>query len=66
MLDLQTLGQHTDAGLPARLAAQRQEQLVLLRLDSSGARRLFAEVEKAANMVPEFRERAIISIANTI
>ena len=66
MLDLQTLGQNTNSGLPARLAAQGEKQLVLLRLDSSGARDLFTEVEKAANLVPEFRKRAIICVANTI
>jgi len=38
----------------------------MLRLDSSGARDLFTEVEKAANLVPEFPMRAVASIANPI
>ena len=53
MLDLQPLGQNADARLA--LTSHRQQQLVLLGLESCCARRLFAEVQKPANLVANLR-----------
>jgi hypothetical protein len=49
MLDLQSLSQHADAWLVQ--TPNRQQQLVLLRLDSSRARGLLAEVQKPPDLV---------------
>jgi hypothetical protein len=53
MLDLQSLSQHADAWLVQ--TPNRQQQLVLLRLDSSRARGSLAEVQKPPDLVANLR-----------
>jgi len=55
--DLETLGERTDRGLRfRRRAGDREERLVLLRLDSGRAGRAFAKIQETANFVAEVRE----------
>jgi hypothetical protein len=60
MLYLQALGQLAD-GRPGIVgeASQSQQQLVLLRLQAVLAGRFRAELQEAANLVAEFRQRAV-------
>ena len=59
--ELQSLRERADSGpLLYRQAFQGQKELMLLRLDTELARLFFAEHEKAAQLVPELRERSII------
>ncbi len=61
--DLETLGERTDRGFQfRRRAGDREERLVLLRLDSGRARRAFAEIQETANFVAEIRERLVVNL----
>ena len=52
MLNQQPLGQHADGGhADVRQAFDRQQGLMLLRLDAGGADEAFAEIQKAADLV---------------
>src|ERR1700683_3481986 len=57
MLDLQPFRQNADRrNLAGRQTLDRQQSLVLMRLDSCGARGRFAEVQEAADFVAEISE----------
>jgi hypothetical protein len=66
MLELDPLGQNSDARLLSRLnnTLDREQQLMLLRLDPGGARRLFAKVEKPPDLVAELRQSSVIGFCN--
>jgi len=58
MADEHPRGQFADGGLYAvGQTFDRQEKLVLLWLDSAGARLVFAEPEKPADLKSKFRQR---------
>ncbi len=58
MLDLQAFRQRPDGcTLPAAQALYRQERLMLLRLQTSGTRRLLAEVQETPDLVAKFPQR---------
>jgi hypothetical protein len=58
MLQLHSLRQNTDGRLKAvGKASHRQQQLVLLWLDAGGARDIFAETQKAADLIAQLRHR---------
>ena len=46
---------------PGRQSLAREQELVLLRLDAGGPRGPLAEAQKQADLVPELRERPVIS-----
>jgi len=61
MPELQPLGEPADGGGDAgRHAAQRKQELVLLRLEARLPGRLLAEAEEAPELVPELRQGAVI------
>ena len=63
MLNLQHLGNSPHCRIePSRCAAYGQKSLVLLRFEPRIARRLFAEIQKLANLVPEFRQGLIAAV----
>jgi hypothetical protein len=68
MLDLQAVGDGPDAGgLAGRSQApERQQQLMLLRLEARHACCLLAEMEEPSNLVPKFRQRLIVLIFNNL
>jgi hypothetical protein len=57
-LDLEPVGDGTDDGrvVGVRQSGQREQELVLLRLEAGGVGGLFAEVEKTAELKAELRE----------
>ena len=62
MADVQTLGQCADRRRCVwRQPLQREQQLVLLRIEPARAGRFLTEGEKPADLVAEFGERAIVS-----
>lgn len=64
MADLQPLGQGADCGRrPTRQPLDRQQCLVLLRLDAGGARGLFAEIQEAPDLIAKLRERPVIDLS---
>ena len=57
MLNLQPFGQNADrCNLAGRQPLDRQQSLVLMRLDSCDARSRFAEIQEAADFVAEISE----------
>jgi hypothetical protein len=61
VLNLKTLREDSDSGLSGRWQPlDRQERLILLRLDSGRARGMFAQSLKAPDFVTEVGERAVI------
>jgi hypothetical protein len=57
MLNLKPFRQNADrCNLAGRQPLDRQQSLVLMRLDSCGARSRFAEVQEAADFVAEISE----------
>jgi hypothetical protein len=60
MADLHKLRQHSDSGLDFA-AFDRQQRLMLLRLDARRARRAFAEIQKAPYLVAKISQRRIIN-----
>ena len=64
MLDLQSLGQYTDRHLGLTWQSlDRQQRLMLLRLDASDAHGLLAKIQEPANFVPKISQRSIINSA---
>ena len=62
MLNQQPLGQHSDGRDAMRgQAFDRQQRLVLLRLDAGGMRQPLTEIQEAANFVAEIRECLVIN-----
>ena len=60
MRDLEPLGQSTDGRFPSlRQPLHCQQQLVLLGFKTRSTRGLFAEAEKAAQLIAKFGERLI-------
>jgi hypothetical protein len=58
MLNLKPLGQNTDSrNLTWGQSLDRQQSLMLMRLDSCGARSRFAKIQKAADFVAKISER---------
>jgi len=58
MLQLHSLRQNTDGRLKAvGEPSHRQKQLVLLRLDAGSPRGIFAETQKAADLIAQLRHR---------
>jgi hypothetical protein len=64
MLDLQPLSQYANARLA--LTPHRQQQLVLMRLESCRSCGLFAEVQKPANVVTNLRQASVVFVCNII
>jgi len=62
MLNLQPFRQSANAGLV--VASNGQQQLMLVRLETSRARRLLAEMEKPPDLVPSFRQSPVIRVCN--
>ena len=62
MLDLQPLGQKADAGLLVgfRQSPERQQELMLLRLESGRSRRLLAEMQEPSNLIAKLCQKLII------
>lgn len=61
VLDLQAFGEDADGGVVGSgQSFDGEERLILLRLNSGGAGGLLAQILKAAYLVAEFRQRAII------
>jgi hypothetical protein len=61
MLNLQTLGQHSDRGnLISGQSFYHQQCLMLVRFNSHSTRGVFAEVQKAADFVAEISKRRVI------
>lgn len=61
MLDLQPFGQIADGrAVGSGEAFRGQKKLVVLRLDVAEPGGLFAEMEKAADLIPKFRQGLII------
>ena len=64
MLDLQALGKHAHGSfLRARQSLNRQQGLMLLRLDAGGTRGLLAEIHEPPDLVAKFRQRLVIKTA---
>jgi len=68
VLDLQSFGNHSNTRRLTRRSqtSEGQQQLVLLRFQACGSRRLLAEMEKSSNLVAKFRERLIVWIFNAL
>jgi len=66
VLKLQPFGENPDARLLSRLdnTLDREQQLMLLRLDPGSSRRLFAEVEKPPDLVAKLGQSRVIRICN--
>jgi len=63
MPDQQVRGDFSYVGtMSARQRADSQQELMLLGLESLGSGRLFAEMEKAADLKPKIGKRSIIRI----
>lgn len=63
MLNLQALGKQADGGIRRNgQSFDGKQRLILLRLDSGGARSLFAQILEAPHLITEFRERAIVDL----
>jgi hypothetical protein len=63
MLDLEALRDMADGrNASLRKTLQSQKQLVVLRLEASRPRRLFAEMEKAPDLMAELRQSSILGI----
>src|SRR5581483_9678372 len=61
VLEVQTLGELADGRLlPGGVAADGEQELVLLGLDPGGAGGLLAEVDEAADLVAQLGERAVL------
>jgi hypothetical protein len=61
MLDLQSFREHSDCCLSRlRQALNRQQRLMLLRLDPGGTGSLFAEIQKTPDLIAKVRQRLII------
>jgi hypothetical protein len=59
MPELHALREFADCGFPADWkSAHREQKKILLRLETRGAGRLFAAVQKVPDLIPEFRQRA--------
>jgi hypothetical protein len=64
MPDLEPLGQDPDGCFePGRPPLDRQQRLMLLRFDPGRTRDSLAEVQEAANFIPEVRERRVINLS---
>ena len=62
MLNLKPFGQNADrCNLTRGQSLDRQQSLVLMRLDTSCARSRFAEVQEAADLVAEIGERGVVN-----
>jgi hypothetical protein len=62
VLDLKPLGQFSNAWSNMRRQAfQRQHKLMLMRIESSGASRLLAEVQEESNLMPHFGEGPVVT-----
>lgn len=64
---LQPLGKRANrGGRAARHAADRQQKLVLLRLETGGPNRVVRGVQEQANAISEFRESLVARIIGTV
>jgi len=67
VLDLEPLRQLADRRLPIRRQPpQRQEQLVLLRLETDGARCLLAPAQELPEPVPELGKRLVVLVTQDL
>jgi hypothetical protein len=63
MLQMETLGEVADRGLAiGRSALDGEEQLVVLRLETGGASGLLAQIQEAANLIPELSQGTIFRV----
>jgi hypothetical protein len=61
VLDLQALGENADGGIVGSgQSLDREERLILLRLNPGGAGGLLAQILKTAHLVAELRQSAVI------
>lgn len=61
VLDLQAFGERADGGVVGSgQSFDGEERLILLRLNSGGAGGLLAQILKAAHLIAEFRQSAVI------
>jgi hypothetical protein len=61
MLDLQPFREHSNCCLSRlRQALNRQQRLMLLRLDPGGTGSLFAEIQKTPDLITKVGQRLII------
>lgn len=67
MLELQSLCQFANGRLaPLGQPSDGEEELVLLRLQSSGPGRFLATAEKAPQLVPELGQRLVVSVGRRL
>ena len=67
MPELQTSGEFADGGpVSGRQPFDRQQKLVLLRLNSVLSGLFFAEMQKLANLKPEFGYRLVVTWLNIV
>ena len=63
MLNLKAFGKQADRGAGrSRQSLNGKQRLILLRFDTRGARRLLAQILKAAHLVSKFGQGAIINV----
>jgi hypothetical protein len=67
MPELHALREFADCGFPAGWkSAHREQKEILLRLETRGAGRLLAAVQKLSDLIPEFRQRAKFDRAHRV
>jgi len=66
VFDVKTLGEAADGRRQLRRQPfQRQQQLMLARVEPGRTRRAFAERQKAADLIAEFGQRLIVGITRS-